>query len=88
MYLERMRNEQLNYDWILEGSLFARGNFLHRLLHRSHSSLLAPALRFLSHPSVTTASIMWEIVSGTGCCNSMRSLKRVCNLFSADEECI
>lgn len=27
------------------------------------------ALRFLSHPSVTTASIMWEIVSGAGCWN-------------------
>lgn len=31
--------------------------------------LTSQALRFLSHPSVTTASIMWEIVSGAGCWN-------------------
>ena len=63
-------NEQLNYDWILEGSLFARGNLPR--LSRSWKTLLfltRLSLRFLSHPSVTTASIMWEIVLGAGCWN-------------------
>lgn len=69
-------NEQLNYGWILEESLFARGNF------PSFRPLTRLALRFLSHPSMTTASIMWEIVSGADCWN-----RTMCARLSVSATC-
>jgi len=57
-------------QWATELRLnFGRKSVCSRQLPHPHPSVFLLALCFLSHPSVTTASIMWEIVSGAGCWN-------------------